>query len=192
MSALKLNLGCGSKRLDGYLNVDKYGDPELRVDLEKFPWPWPDNSIAKIELSHVLEHLGQQTETYLQIIQELYRICQPQAEIHVVVPHHRHDFFVHDPTHVRPITPYGLSMFSQKFNRECQAKGYSTTPLGLYLGVDFEVVETTYIPGDCWPEFAGDRADDVDYLLKQSELHNNLIQEVDMTLIAVKSATDRG
>jgi predicted SAM-dependent methyltransferase len=69
--------------MSGYINVDKFGDPYLRFDLETFPYPWDDNSVAEIELHHVLEHLGQQTDTYLKIIQELDRICQPGAKIHI-------------------------------------------------------------------------------------------------------------
>ncbi len=53
MNELRLNLGCGAKHLDGYINVDKYGDPDLRFDLETFPYPWDDNSVATIELHHV-------------------------------------------------------------------------------------------------------------------------------------------
>ena len=186
MSDLRLNLGCGANHLDGYLNVDKFGDPDLRVDLETFPWPWADNSVAAIELSHVLEHLGQQSETYLKIIQEMYRVCQPGAKVHIKVPHHRHDNLLHDPTHVRAITPYGLSMFSQEFNKMKQARGEPTTPLGLYLGVNFELAQTHYVPSDLWYQRAGDRADDTNYLLEESALYNNLIVEVEMTLVALK------
>ena len=186
MPDLRLNLGCGAKHLEGYVNVDKFGNPDLRFDLETFPWPWEDNSVRAIELRHVLEHLGQQTEIYLKIIRELYRICSSRATMRVVVPHHRHDDMFHDPTHVRPITPFGLSMFSKKLNQQWQANGDATTPLGLYLNVDFELVETRYIPSETWYERERDRADDTDYLLQQSALYNNLIREVDMTLIAIK------
>ncbi len=186
MSDLNLNLGCGAKRLENYVNVDKFGEPDLRVDLEEFPWPWEDNSVANIELSHVLEHLGQQTKVYLKIIQEIYRVCVPGAKVHVKVPHHRHDNLLHDPTHVRAITPYGLSMFSQKFNQERQLKGEPTTPLGIYLGVDFELVKTHYVPSKLWYERETERVDDINYLLEQSALYNNLIQEVDMTLVVIK------
>jgi len=201
MSDLRLNLGCGAKHLEGYINVDKFGNPDIRLDLETFPWPWEDNSAIFIELSHVLEHLGQQTEVYLKIIQEIYRICKAGAKVHVRVPHHRHDDLLHDPTHVRRIAPFGLSMFSQKLNKEWQGKEDATTPLGLDLGVNFDLVETIYIqprtlvlPRDVSGvvrvalsrDIEGDRADDTDYLLEQSTLYNNLIREVDMTLVAVK------
>ena len=50
MSELRLNLGCGMKRIDGYLNVDRFGEPDLRHDLEVVPWPWPDDSVNEILL----------------------------------------------------------------------------------------------------------------------------------------------
>ena len=186
MVDLRLNLGCGTKRLDGYINVDKFGNPDLLFDLEKFPYPWDNNSVTEIEMHHVLEHLGQQTEVYLKIIQELYRICKPEAKIHITVPHHRSDRFFHDPTHVRPITPVGLSMFSKKQNYEWQGSGKAFTLLALYLDVDFELSHVAYTPSEVWFERYPNSASDEQLLLKESEVYNNLIRDVKMTLIAVK------
>lgn len=186
VNSLRLNLGCGAKRLEGYLNVDKYGNPEFRFDLETFPYPWQDNSVAEIEMHHVLEHLGQQTETYLKIIQELYRICQPKARINITVPHYRSDRFLHDPTHVRPITPVGLSMFSKQLNREWQSTGKAFTLLALYLDVDFELDAVSYTPSEVWFERYRDRASDMELMLRESAIYNNLIRDIKMTLIAVK------
>jgi hypothetical protein len=107
LDLLSFQLACHPFRVSAiHLNVDKFGAPDLRFDLETFPYPWDDNSVAQIEMHHVLEHLGQQTEIYLKIIQELYRICQPGAKLHITVPHHRSDRFFHDPTHVRVIACY--------------------------------------------------------------------------------------
>ena len=186
MSNLRLNLGCGAKHLDGFINVDKYGDPDLKLDLETFPYPWADNSVSEIELNHVLEHLGQQTDVYLKIIQELYRICEPGAKLHITVPHHRSDYFFHDATHVRAITPIGLSMFSKENNREWQALGRNYTLLALYLDVDFELLHVKYNPSDTWYERYPEQASDMDLLLKESEIYCNLIMEVEMVLKAVK------
>lgn len=186
MNDLRLNLGCGAKRLEGYLNVDQFADPDFRFNLETFPYPWPDHSVREIELHHVLEHLGQQTETYLKIIQELYRICQPGATIHITVPHHRSDRFFHDPTHVRPITAVGLSMFSKRQNREWQAAGKAFTLLALYLDVDFEITEVIYTPSEIWISRYPESATDEARLLKESEIYSNLIRDVEMTLVAMK------
>ena len=63
---LKLNLGCGQRKMDGYVNVDASPvcGPDQVVDLEKTPWPWPDDAADTVKLIHVLEHLGQQPATF--------------------------------------------------------------------------------------------------------------------------------
>ncbi|KZE88032.1 methyltransferase domain-containing protein [Chromobacterium subtsugae] len=136
---LKLNLGCGHDRRPGFLNVDSQAacHPDLVADLEQFPWPWDDNSVDEILMSHVLEHLGASSATYLGIIKELYRVCAPGALVTIIVPHPRSDNYLADPTHVRPITAAGLHMFNQELNRQWMAEGSSNTPLGVYLGVDW-------------------------------------------------------
>ena len=58
---MKLNLGCGNKLLKGYINLDKFNYYKCDVthDLEKFPYPFNNDSVNEILLSHVLEHIGQ-------------------------------------------------------------------------------------------------------------------------------------
>ena len=126
MSGLRFNLGCGMNRLDGYVNVDRHGEPDLRHDLEVIPWPWPDDSVSEVLLKHVLEHLGRDPIVYLEIMKELYRVCQDGATIRIIVPHHRHDIFFNDPTHVRAVTAEGMTLFSQRVNRHWIAQGFST------------------------------------------------------------------
>ena len=62
---MKLNLGCGNKLLKGYINLDKFNYYKCDVthDLEKFPYPFKNDSVNEILLSHVLEHIGQQPDT---------------------------------------------------------------------------------------------------------------------------------
>ena len=111
MNGLKLNLGCGEKRIPGYINVDKYGSPDIKHDLESFPWPWETNSVSDIVLIHVLEHIGKDVEIYFGIFKEMYRICTHGAKIKIIVPHFRHQFFYDDPTHCSPFTNVSLKQF---------------------------------------------------------------------------------
>lgn len=97
---MKLNLGSGNKRYDGFLNVDKFNGfkPDFVHDLEKFPYPFEDNTINEIKMYHILEHLGQEPKIFNNIITEIYRISKKHAKIDIRVPHPRHDNYLADPT----------------------------------------------------------------------------------------------
>ena len=173
--------------MPGYLNVDRAGTPDLRWDLERFPWPWPDDSVAEIRLIHVLEHLGAAPEVFLLIMKEIYRVCRDGAQIHVHVPHPRHDVFLGDPTHVRAITPDVLSLFSIRLNREWQAADRPNTPLALLHGVNFEIEESTDVLDDPYAtDLREGRIDETEVrrLLKSC---NNVAGEIRMRLRAVKT-----
>jgi hypothetical protein len=186
MDGLRLNLGCGMHHFDGYINVDRYGEPDLRLDLEVLPWPWPDDSVSEVLLQHVLEHLGRDPNVYLAIMKELYRVCRDGAIIRITVPHHRHDFFFNDPTHVRAVTVDGMAHFSQRFNRQWIAQGLANSPLGIYLGIDFEMVEVNMNPSAIWRRMHSQDPANAEALLEVSALYNNLIEEVQMLLRCVK------
>jgi hypothetical protein len=187
---VRLNLGCGSKKLDGWINVDKIGAaaPDQIVDLEALPWPWPDDSVDEVLLSHVLEHLGAETDVYLGIIKELYRICRDGARITIVVPHPRHDHYLNDPTHVRPITADSIVMFSQAANRNWIAAGIANTPLGIYIGVDFVVEAHNSLLGEPWrTRFERKEVSETD-VRQAAQSFNNVIQQIELTVRAVKPA----
>ncbi len=187
---MRLNLGCGGKILPGWVNVDKFDTcgPDQVVDLEQFPWPWDDNTVTEVLLSHVLEHLGAATDTYLGIIKELYRVCCDGAAITIVVPHPRHDNFLGDPTHVRPIVPDNLMLFSQKFNREFLARGAANTPLGLYLSVDFTLESISYDLAAHWHELRETNKITSADLQNAMQSFNNVIQQITMAMRVIKPA----
>ena len=143
---MKLNLGCGNKILDGYLNVDKfdYYNVDKVHDLEKFPYPFDNDTVDEILLSHVLEHIGQDPNIFNEILKEFYRVCKNQAVIDIAVPHPRHDDFISDPTHVRPITLLGLSLYDKSLNEEWAKSGAANTPLGLIHKVNFKIESVNY------------------------------------------------
>lgn len=174
-SLLRLNLGCGNRKMEGCVNVDfvEACTPDMVVNLERTPWPWADNSVGEVFLIHVLEHLGATSDSFLAIIKELWRVCSDGAIIHIVVPHPRCDSFIGDPTHVRPVTPAMLNLFDQRLNREWAQIGAANTPLGQILGVDFEVDTASYDLTPRWRDLqASGKVSEADLWIAVQESYN--------------------
>lgn len=79
-----LNLGCGFKKMEGAINVDAFSccSPDVQWDLNTFPYPWDDNSVDEILMSHVLEHIPD----WWQAFNECARILKPGGRYEVRVP----------------------------------------------------------------------------------------------------------
>ena len=56
--AIRLHLGCGPKRLPGYINIDATVTPATDVVMEVLALDLPANSVAEIYSSHFIEHLN--------------------------------------------------------------------------------------------------------------------------------------
>jgi len=182
---MKLHMGCGNKRLDGFTNVDKFKTDSVDelVDLEIMPWPWMDNSCEELRFIHSLEHMGQSTDLYLSIIQEIYRVSKDGALLVIHVPHPRSDDYLGDPTHCRPITPQSMSLFDKKLNDEWKAGGISAaTTLAHFLGVDIRIEEVQNFLHPYWHEqLASKKIKEVDLnIIAMSQ--NNVITETHMNL----------
>jgi hypothetical protein len=184
---LKLNLGSGQNPQPGFVNVDKFGEPDLKCDLEVFPWPWPDDSVSEVLMSHSLEHLGASADVFIAIMKELFRVCQAGATIHIAVPHPRHDNFIDDPTHVRPVTPQMLQLFSKRENLRWKEMRAANSPLALYHGVDFEVVNAEYTAAEPYSSDLQQGRLNEKELQEFLNKYNNVASEIRITLKVVKS-----
>ena len=179
---MKLNLGCGSKILDGFVNVDKFDYYPVDVvhDLEEFPYPFETNSVDYILLSHVLEHIGQNPDVFNGIVKELFRVCKPGAKVEINVPHPRHDDFLADPTHVRPIMPLGLALFDKEKNQDWAQTGASNTPLGLIHNVDFVIESVNFTPDKKYLKMLQNKEVSEERLFELAESNNNVIKQIDI------------
>jgi SAM-dependent methyltransferase len=82
---IKLNLGCGRKPKKGYINVDKVkveGVDKVH-DLNKFPYPFKDNSVDEVYSREALNHL----DNFTKVMEEIYRILKPNGKAVIIFCH---------------------------------------------------------------------------------------------------------
>lgn len=91
-----LNLGCGEDYLEGAVNVDQFAHRvDIRHDLNRVPYPFPDNEFDSIRCMNIIEHLDDVIAT----MRELHRIGRPGCRVSIRVPHFRSACLYEDITH---------------------------------------------------------------------------------------------
>jgi predicted SAM-dependent methyltransferase len=81
---LKLHLGCGPVRKEGWLNVDLFGEPDLLLDLRE-PLPLADGSCQVIYSEHFFEHVDYPAGAQ-RILADCLRLLVPGGTFSVGVP----------------------------------------------------------------------------------------------------------
>jgi len=83
---VRLDLGCGKNKREGFLGVDsrKFDGVDQVADLRK-EWPWDDDSIDEVHSSHFVEHLT--APERIHFVNELYRVLKKDAKASITTPH---------------------------------------------------------------------------------------------------------
>jgi len=80
---MKLNLGSGAERFDGFTNVDLYDETaDIRADIVELPFE--DNSVDEIICYQVIEHVPYNKSQ--QVLDEMYRVLKPGCKAYVETP----------------------------------------------------------------------------------------------------------
>lgn len=99
---VRLDLGCGENKQQGFVGVDLYKVPGVDVvhDLTKYPYPFKDKSVDEIFCSHFVEHLSGPER--IPFFNELYRILKDGGKARIITPYYKSVRAVQDPTHKWP------------------------------------------------------------------------------------------
>lgn len=122
---MKLTIGCGRIIRKGYVNLDKIKLKGVNVvhDLNKFPYPFKDNTFDEILGENILEHL----DDVMKVMEELHRISKSNAIIKLTVPTPTSADYFTDPTHKHAFTTRSFMYFEEK------------NPLNFYTKARFKV-----------------------------------------------------
>lgn len=112
--AIVLDLGCGRRKTPGAIGVDRF--PIRGVDVVcdlNAGLPFADSAADEILACHVLEHL----DDFPAALQEIWRVCQPQARVRIWTPHFSSGLTSwSDPTHKRTFTSSSFEYFLPESN----------------------------------------------------------------------------
>jgi SAM-dependent methyltransferase len=111
---LKLNLGCGTKRVEGHVGVDLGPGADVTMDVAEFLDALPDGSVAAIYSRHFLEHV--EPQAFVPLLRRMDRVLRPGGTLRFIVPHFSNPYFYSDPTHRQP---FGLYTFSYLCETSC-------------------------------------------------------------------------
>lgn len=140
-TALRLNLGCGSKRIPGFLGID-IGDGsavDVRMDVMEYLRSLSANSVQEIYSRHFLEHVD--GKDLRPMLLEFDRVLRPEGRIHLIMPHYSNPYFYSDPTHR---LAFGVHTFSYFCDESCLNRTvpkYATIP-----GWSLRDVKVGFIP----------------------------------------------
>lgn len=171
---MKLHLGCGKTRMDGWLNVDQVEVPgvtDMCVDLDSGDLALmldPDSVDESLGL-HVIEHLSNP----LDFMAALWSVTKPGGTVTFETPYGSSDDAWEDPTHVRPYFVNSWGYFGQPF--------YFRADYG--YAADWRVAELTLaVDAGRWADSAP--AD----VLAAVQSERNVVEFMRVTLEAVKPA----
>lgn len=107
-----LNVGCGGRRLVDALGIDIRPGPDVDVicDLNKYPWPFKDESFDMVYCCDIIEHLDDVVKT----MQEIHRVAQDKAKVIISTPHFSHPNSFRDPTHKWHFTIDSFDYFTEE------------------------------------------------------------------------------
>ncbi|MDP4039340.1 MAG: methyltransferase domain-containing protein [Candidatus Pacearchaeota archaeon] len=105
----KLNVGCAGDIKKGFVNLDfvKQEGVDVVHDLNKFPWPFKEDTFDEIYASHVLEHIND----LVKVMEEIHRISKKGAKIIIRGPHFSCGVSYRDPTHKRFFSYFTFEYF---------------------------------------------------------------------------------
>jgi SAM-dependent methyltransferase len=93
-----LDLGCGDNKAVGSIGIDHktFKGVDVIWDLNILPYPYKSNSIDKIIMDDILEHL----EKPLDVLEECYRILKKEGILKIKTVYWNHKYSSSDFTHL--------------------------------------------------------------------------------------------
>ena len=118
--AIKLDVGCGPNKKEGYLGIDSINFPNIDFvrDLRTEKLPCGNNTVEEIHASHFVEHLTAVERIHL--MNESYRVLEPGGKFILICPYWSSGRAYGDPTHQwPPISDFWFYYLDRSWRKTC-------------------------------------------------------------------------
>jgi SAM-dependent methyltransferase len=124
MDGVKLDLGCGNKRRDGFLGVDRYrcDAADVLCDITQ-TLPFKTGSVAAVFLDNLIEHILD----IPRLLTEIVRVCRDGATITIITPHFTALDSWRDPTHIHHLSYFSMDHFEEPALLHYMGRGLRVT-----------------------------------------------------------------
>lgn len=111
MPELRIDLGCGERKREGWVGVDRESLPGVDVVSEALPYlqGLASETVDEIYSRHFIEHVDDVTL----LVAELARVLRPGGRATIIAPHFSSPFYYSDPTHRSRFGLYSFSYFAE-------------------------------------------------------------------------------
>jgi SAM-dependent methyltransferase len=119
---VRLNLGSGRDYRRGFVNIDNspHIKKDMNFDLDKYPYPFEDNSVDFVLAMAVMEHLSD----IMAFMEEMHRILKPGGRLRFRVPLAFTHIDSKDPTHKQHFTPDTFTQFTREGKKSIITKAF--------------------------------------------------------------------
>jgi SAM-dependent methyltransferase len=86
LNPIKLNIGCGSNKIAGFINIDTEESckPDFIHNILEAPLPFKDGEVDEIVFFHCIEHI--QKRYHQSVLEEFNRALKPHGKLYISYP----------------------------------------------------------------------------------------------------------
>ncbi len=134
----RLDLGGLKGQNEGFTSVNIFQPCDIEWDLDRFPYPFKNNSAGAVVMASTLQHLKDPKL----VMQEVWRICKPNAKVFVTVPYWKYHTILYNPGHYHD---FRMEWF-RNLNEDNPKLVDETT-----IGCNFRLIDHWYMKGRIRP-----------------------------------------
>lgn len=128
---MRINLGCGNKRKDGFLGIDRFSCEAVDIIADVGAGiPLADGSVTHVWMDNFIEHVPD----IPRLMAEVYRVCAPGAAVTIFTPHYSSISSWRDPTHLHHLSYFSMDHFEKQQVAHYTGGGFTVARRRLSFG----------------------------------------------------------